>query len=630
MRKSLTFCLILFQTLLIAQPQISVKSFRKLTNDLTARIDFPLKDQNGDLCAIIKIVTDETDFKWDGDRLGIIKVEKKTGEYWLFVPWGAGRLTILHDKLGVLRDYKYPEPIEKACVYEIQLTTAKVKTVIEDQEMLTTWLTLKSSPEGADVYLNGIQKGTSNYTEKLVPGKYTYRLEKYLYHNEAGSFEITGEETNGKKLLAIDLRPEFGYLRINTLPENGAKVIVDDIETTGVTPFTSEKLKSGKHTVTVKKEMYQPKSLEVTITDNQSTIENVTLSPNFANVTIVTQPEADIYIDGRKIGTGSYTARVLAGIHTFEAKKESHYPDKKDKDVLAGHDLTVNLTLQPQLGNLEIVSTPIEATVFLNGVEKGTTPIALRKLLIGKYDLQLKKNGFSKIVKTIIIKEGQTVEINEALKDGMTKVDMVKATSSTYDTTVGDIDGNVYSTVNIGTQVWMIENLKTTKFNDGTEIDLEFDKKNWSLFDTPMYSWYNNDKTKYINDYGALYNWYTVNTNKLCPKGWHVPSSLEWDVLIRYLNGEINAGGKLKEAGTLNWNAPNEYATNQTGFTALPGGYRSYKGEFDNIRKEGFWWSTSDNSIFSAWRIKVSSDSWGINVSDSHKHYGFSVRCLRD
>ncbi|MBI5010148.1 MAG: fibrobacter succinogenes major paralogous domain-containing protein, partial [Bacteroidia bacterium] len=137
---------------------------------------------------------------------------------------------------------------------------------------------------------------------------------------------------------------------------------------------------------------------------------------------------------------------------------------------------------------------------------------------------------------------------------------------------VSDIDGNVYQTVTIGTQVWMKENLKTTKLNDGIALPNVIDNAAWAALTTTGYCWYNNDATTYKSTYGALYNWYAVNTGKLCPIGWHVPSDDEWTLLTTFRGGYSVAGGKLKETGTLHWTSPNTGATNETGFTALPGG----------------------------------------------------------
>jgi uncharacterized protein (TIGR02145 family) len=122
---------------------------------------------------------------------------------------------------------------------------------------------------------------------------------------------------------------------------------------------------------------------------------------------------------------------------------------------------------------------------------------------------------------------------------------------------VSDIDGNYYKTIQIGSQIWMAENLKTTRYNDGSNIPLVTDNTAWSNLTTPGYCWYNNDAATYKNVYGALYNWYAVNTGKLCPSGWHVPSEYEWTLLVNYLGGVYAAGGKLKETGTTHWYSPN-------------------------------------------------------------------------
>ena len=135
-----------------------------------------------------------------------------------------------------------------------------------------------------------------------------------------------------------------------------------------------------------------------------------------------------------------------------------------------------------------------------------------------------------------------------------------------------DIVGNTYKTIKIGTQTWMAENLKTTKYNDGTDI-LNITNTTESInLSTPGYCWYLNDAYKYKNIYGALYNWYVLNTGKICPAGWHVPSNLEWTTLTTYLGGDSVADRKLKETGTTHWINTYTGVTNSSGFTALPGG----------------------------------------------------------
>jgi len=158
------------------------------------------------------------------------------------------------------------------------------------------------------------------------------------------------------------------------------------------------------------------------------------------------------------------------------------------------------------------------------------------------------------------------------------------------DTVVTDVDGNVYNTVTIGSQVWLAENLKTTKYNDGTPIPLVKDSIEWSNLSTPGYCWYSNDSVSYAQTYGAMYNWYTLETGNLCPTGWRIPSEEDWGKLIEYLGDK--AGGKLKETGTTHWKSPNTGATNSSGFTALPGGVRRYDGIFGLIEEYANWWTT--------------------------------------
>lgn len=186
--------------------------------------------------------------------------------------------------------------------------------------------------------------------------------------------------------------------------------------------------------------------------------------------------------------------------------------------------------------------------------------------------------------------------------------------------TVTDIDNNTYKTIQIGTQTWMAENLKTTRLNDGTPIALITNDSIWSRTHEPAYCiWYN-------GIYGAIYNFYTVQTEKLCPTGWHVPSKEDLEILSEYLGGASVAGGKLKETGTDHWHEPNEGATNSSGFTALPGGMRSIQGFYSFIGGNGRWWRNSQADIFD---LHYSSGSINLNIGCSY-NCGMTVRCIKD
>jgi len=198
-----------------------------------------------------------------------------------------------------------------------------------------------------------------------------------------------------------------------------------------------------------------------------------------------------------------------------------------------------------------------------------------------------------------------------------------------FSTPLADIDGNIYSQVTIGTQVWMGENLKTTRYNDGTVIPLVANSTEWSNLTTPGYCWYNNDITTYKNTYGALYNGYAVITGKLCPTGWYVPSANEWQTLTYFVGDQTNAGGKLKEIGLTHWRSPNAGATNEVGFTALPGGLRQ-ETLFRYIGESGWWWtSTNYEEIRTHSRFMVYHSPY-LGIGDGERKYGKSIRCLKD
>ena len=198
-------------------------------------------------------------------------------------------------------------------------------------------------------------------------------------------------------------------------------------------------------------------------------------------------------------------------------------------------------------------------------------------------------------------------------------------------TTFKDYDGNLYSSIKIGNQVWMAENLKTTHYANGDAIPDGTGEDNISGEPDPEYWFVYNDDLNNVYTYGRLYTWYTViNSANICPDGWHVPSDAEWTQLTNYLEGASVAGGKLKETGTTHWNSPNTGATNESGFTGLPGGYRFFNGAFNYIGISAYWWSSTEFNASSAWKHNLDYDNAGIYRGFNNKKFALSVRCVRD
>jgi uncharacterized protein (TIGR02145 family) len=212
-------------------------------------------------------------------------------------------------------------------------------------------------------------------------------------------------------------------------------------------------------------------------------------------------------------------------------------------------------------------------------------------------------------------------------------LDTTKYSSGATSGTFTDARDNVtYKWVRIGNQVWMAENLRATKYNNGTSISNITNQTTWGNLTTGAYCYYNNDATSYQTLYGCLYNWYAVNTGKLAPDGWHVPTDAEWTTLQMFLGYSDIAGGKMKS--TTGWSSPNTDADNSSGFSALPGGYRS-NNVFYNVGNNGYWWSSTEGSSIRAWGRSLHYDNGNLNSYSDYrnsyfKYNGFSVRCVRD
>lgn len=196
--------------------------------------------------------------------------------------------------------------------------------------------------------------------------------------------------------------------------------------------------------------------------------------------------------------------------------------------------------------------------------------------------------------------------------------------------TVQDVDGNIYKTMTIGTQTWMAQNLKTTKYRNGDLIGTTSPATlNIRNQVTPKYQWPSGGKESNIEAYGRLYTWYSVTDSRgICPVGWHIPTDAEWSVLINFLGGDMVAYSKLREAEEYHW-IKYDAGTNESGFTALPGGIRNSNGSFVDIGNSGCWWSATENNSFLAWYLSMTYDEFCVHRYIYLKRNGLSVRCIK-
>ena len=292
--------------------------------------------------------------------------------------------------------------------------TLKLNETLQAVSSQKVHLIVRADQENATIYIDDEPLGTKEASKLLMQGTtHTWMIKCNMYHTETGSVTLNERTVIDKKL-----RPNFGYLNISTTPEQGAKVFVDE-EYVGQSPVTTEKLKSGSHSVRVMKDMYKMTEKSFTVTDGQTTNATLNMSANFVNVTINTESQSDIYVDDEYKGKGQWTGRLSDGSHIFEARKANHRDSKKSLDLFLGETKTINIdSPQPINGEIEINSSPMGATIYIDGKNYGETPNYISDILIGEHELKLTKQGCAEVKKSITIKEGETLSVNEKLQTG--------------------------------------------------------------------------------------------------------------------------------------------------------------------------------------------------------------------
>lgn len=422
-RRKVMLVLLLFAATALSAQNMSVASFKLLESDLTANTTGTMeRDQNGEVAALIKVVTTEWGFVFNGGMVGIVKTKQGTGEVWVYVPHGIKKITIQHPQLGILRDYHFRIPIEKAKTYEMVLTTGRVETVVT-HSVNKQFVVFSVNPTNAVVELGDemLTVDSEGYATKGVPyGTYTYRVSCANYHTEAGQVTVTA---NGKAEVNITLRPNFGWIKFTGNNElNGAYIYVDN-ERVGQLPLTTGDLKSGVHQVKIIKNMYKTYEQQVTVRDNETTEVAVEMIPNFATVTLTTDEDSEIWVDGEMRGKGQWGGPLEIGSYTVEVKKASHRTVSEILSINTVGERTIQLkSPTPIHTSLEISSTPLRAKVYIDGVEVGETPLLKNDVLVGQRRITLEKDGY--------VTENRMVEVKDAIGNSVS-VEMKKKAAAT-------------------------------------------------------------------------------------------------------------------------------------------------------------------------------------------------------
>lgn len=391
LRYKLSVLILLVCSLHISAQTLSVESFKLLPNDMTANTYGTMeRDQNGDVAALIKMVTSETGFVFDGGMMGIVKSEQKTGEVWIYVPYGLQKITISHQQLGVLRDYYFPVSIEKARTYELKLVSGRVRTIIED-EQTTQFLVLKVDPPTASVYLDGrIQslKNDGSVSVLVDIGKHEYRVEAAGYITQAGSVQVGREKVTKE----ITLKSSKGELTL--FVDNPDAEIWLNGEIKGYGKWTGM-VDPGKYVAEARLEHHRTRSIAFDVDEQE--VKNVTLTPPepmYGFIQFSTDPvETTIFMDGKVVGMTPFILRdVLEGEHTVRFEKKGYHTYETTVVVEEGKRSEVSGSLS-DFFTASISSSPKGATVKIDGKSIGVTPI-VREMSTGNYQISVQKSGY--------------------------------------------------------------------------------------------------------------------------------------------------------------------------------------------------------------------------------------------
>lgn len=412
LKKLFTLILLTLLDLSLAHAQdFSIKDFFLAQTDLTANTPGTMvRDQNGNVCALIKVETPLDDITYDVGILGICQTKRVGGEFWLYVPFGIRKINIGHKDMGVIRDFYFPIPIESACTYILKLNTPVAARTYDDSRKQT--LVLNVMPEDAKVMINysPVKLNNGTYKEQYYLGKYDLDVTADRYHDLKTTIQITDPDNPCQ--VNVSLKPKFGWLTINS--EGDEKLYLDD-QLRSFRPGVRFELNSSNYRLRIEKPLHKPYETVISMTDSLSMVLNPEFEAIYRDITFNVGKNAKIWIDGKSVGTGRYRQKLEYGIYTIESRLDSHRSTKKVLTV--GPDTPETITLDtptPINGTLKVNSTPALADVYLNGYHVGETPYHV-ETLVGIYEVTLKKDGYNPKTVTITVQENEESKVNEEL-----------------------------------------------------------------------------------------------------------------------------------------------------------------------------------------------------------------------
>jgi hypothetical protein len=396
------------------------------TEDSDARLA-QVKDDNGQLCALIKISSslDCNGFiGFDAGNAQVVESGCKDGLPFVYISPGAIKLSIRHSSAGNKENYAFPTGALKAGT--VYLMTLSGSQIVRNEDLVdVNYFTVRCETPQATIQFDNKEELTFSFEQgfkrqSLKYGQHTYVVKAPMYHDEIGKVTITATKPEDKE---ITLKPAFGTLVVNTNPE-GADILIDGKPQTSKSPLTLNQMPSGTYTVQVQKPMYKPTSKQVTVTDGQTKTETIDLPPNFATITLISQQGGSIYVDEENKGTGKWTGNLPAGDHIIVVKKQSHGERKQSITTVVGKDETITLPkLVPIYGKLDINianKTISSAKVYIDGTEHSeTAPCIIQQILIGEHKIKLVPNtaDYVDFEQTVEIQEGKLAKMDATFRE---------------------------------------------------------------------------------------------------------------------------------------------------------------------------------------------------------------------
>ena len=437
MKKLLLILLTFISLTSFAQMHVKEGSFRQIDGFVMVDKNDHYDDNNHPM-ALIKISTENISAEerrkitFKGNLETYFDVHFEPSEIYLYISTSATFIEIHHPDYGKT-EYWIPEDLKEFCGYEMVVQYASNN--LKEQ---SNYLIIKSDQADARIYIDEEYVGKQFAHKQLVVGTtHTWKIECDLYRTEIGNVTITKDEN----LIAVTMIPEFGYLNVITSPENGAQVFLNDVMV-GETPYRSDKLSIGEYTVKLVKDQFKTTEETIVIKDKEISNINVPMLSVFVEVTLKTDSNSEIYVDGKCKGKGKWNGKLLEGAYTIESRKENHRSAQKTVELIAGNNQTIILeSPQPIYGSLEICSNPTGADVYIDGKHYGETPAYIEDIIIGNHCVKLERQDCAPTTKNIVVKENETLTLNENLQ---TEKEINIITSS-----IGDeiyIDGNYVGT----------------------------------------------------------------------------------------------------------------------------------------------------------------------------------------